>query len=101
MQNKSSKSKTLFWARDFALVFTLLALGLAFTGQAKSAPFAYVTVYSSQNCPNCPNTIYVIDTAVNKVAATISFSPAIIGGPIAVAPDGKRVYVGTGVRAVG
>src|SRR5664279_4601844 len=51
---------------------------------AGATPFAYITNYDN-------NTVSVIDTATNKVTATV---PVGIGPEgVAVTPDGKKVYV--------
>src|SRR5262249_22670948 len=73
----------------FGLVQGLAALGAALAvvfsaSQASAAPFAYVANHDSKN-------VSVIDTATNKVVATIPVGHFPNG--IAVTPDGKRVYV--------
>jgi YVTN family beta-propeller protein len=51
---------------------------------ADAAPFAYIT-------NSIDNTVSVIDTATNIVAATVNVGPNPHG--VAVTPDGKKVYV--------
>jgi YVTN family beta-propeller protein len=67
-------------ARGFAALWVVLVMGLGLMASlAAAAPFAYVTNGGS-------NTVSVIDTAANKVVATVpvGFEPA----GVAVAPDG-------------
>jgi YVTN family beta-propeller protein len=74
-----------------ALFATALAMGLALAAfPAEAAPFAYVANNSS-------NTVSVIDTATTppSVVATIPVGNGPSG--VAVAPDGKHVYVTNGL----
>jgi YVTN family beta-propeller protein len=66
-----------------ALGITALAL-LMLVSIAGAAPFAYITNGDSNN-------ISVIDTAINKVTATISVGSNPIG--VAINPNGTKVYV--------
>jgi YVTN family beta-propeller protein len=70
-------------ARGFVALCAMLAMGLALmTSPAEAAPFAYVTG---------SNSVTVIDTATNMVVATVPVGSFPAG--VAVAPDGKHVYV--------
>ncbi len=66
-----------------ALGITALAL-LMLVSIAGAAPFAYITNGDS-------NSVSVIDTATNKVTATISVGSNPMGA--AISPDGTKVYV--------
>jgi YVTN family beta-propeller protein len=83
-------------ARGFVALCAMLALGLASMAlPAAAAPFAYVA-----NSLDGDGTVSVIDTATTppSVVATVQVGPRCpfqCGGPlaVAVAPDGKHVYV--------
>ena len=74
------------WARGFMALFAIvLAMGLALAASpAEAAPFAYVANNGSK-------TVSVIDTATNKVVATVPVGSFPFG--VAVTPDGTHVYV--------
>jgi YVTN family beta-propeller protein len=76
-----------FWTRGLAALWATLvfAIGLC-AWPAEATPFAYVANHDSKN-------VSVIDTATNKVVATIPVG--YFPDAIAVTPDGKRVYVAT------
>jgi YVTN family beta-propeller protein len=59
-------------------------LALIATPAARAAPFAYITISAA-------NEVWVIDTATNTVTAKIPVGAKPAG--VAVAPNGKRVYV--------
>ncbi|MGH6839291.1 MAG: beta-propeller fold lactonase family protein [Methylocella sp.] len=85
MRSKNSNGSRAASARGFMPVFGMLAMGLGLLATAAAAaPFAYVTNESD-------NTVSVIDTATNKVVATVPVAGGV--GSIAVAPDGKHAYV--------
>jgi YVTN family beta-propeller protein len=66
-------------------LFVMLAIWLGLMARpAEAAPFAYVANHDSKN-------VSVIDTATNKVVATIPVGHFPNG--VAVTPDGKYVYV--------
>jgi YVTN family beta-propeller protein len=67
----------------FCVAMALLGLA-CLAAPAAAAPFAYVTDTPS-------NTVLVIDTAKNSVAATIPAGSRPVGA--AITPDGKYVYV--------
>lgn len=71
-----------------ALWAVLVALG-AMASSAEAAPFAYVTG---------SNTVSVIDTADNKVVATIPLDRS--ASQVAVSPDGTHAYVTTTTQQV-
>lgn len=72
-------------ARGLAALWVVLAVGLGLMARsAEAAPFAYVANHDSKN-------VSVIDTATNKVVATIPVGHFPNG--VAVTPDGKRAYV--------
>jgi YVTN family beta-propeller protein len=76
------------WARGFAALCAMLAMGLGLMARpAAAAPFAYVTNFGA-------NSVSVIDTATNKVVATVPVGNSPNG--VAVTPDGKHAYVTNG-----
>jgi YVTN family beta-propeller protein len=79
-------------ARGFMTLLAMLAIGLgSMASPADAAPFAYVT-----NFDNAGRAIFsVIDTATNTVVTTVPLEVTNPISPIelAVAPDGKHVYV--------
>jgi YVTN family beta-propeller protein len=81
--NYTSAARALSLGRFAACAVLALIFGLG-APPAKAAPFAYVANHDSNN-------VSVIDTATNKVVATIPVGHSPNG--IAVTPDGKRVYV--------
>jgi len=68
------------------LMFFLMLVNIA-----GASPFAYITNYDS-------GTVSVIDTATNKVTATVSVGGSPYG--VAVSPDGSKVYVTTDTVSV-
>jgi len=86
--NNSNGSRTVP-ARGFMGLFAMLAMGLSLMARpAAASPFAYVT---KCNCDGFDNVVSVIDTATNKVVATVRVGNRPNG--VAVTPDGKQVYV--------
>lgn len=78
-------------ARGFAALCAALAMGLGLMASpAAAAPFAYVANF---DITTQESTSSVIDTATNTVVATIRLTIASVPGGVAVAPDGKYVYV--------
>jgi YVTN family beta-propeller protein len=78
-------------AWGFVALFAMLAMGLGLLAfPAAAAPFAYVT---NDVADFGPGTVTVIDTATTppSVVATVAVGNA--PGAVAVAPDGKHVYV--------
>ncbi len=72
-------------ARGFVALFAVLAMGLGLMSRpAEAAPFAYAPNFLGGN-------VSVIDTATNKVVATVPVLYEALG--VAVAPDGKHAYV--------
>lgn len=90
MQNINSNTGRVLRARGLAGQWAALAIGFsaaAWSGEALARtgqPLAYVTSFAS-------NSISVIDTGNNTVVGTIPVGNGPEG--IAVAPDGKHVYV--------
>jgi YVTN family beta-propeller protein len=85
MHSNNSNGNGTAWARGFAVLWAVLAMGLGLAAfPAEAAPFAYIANGNS-------NTVSVIDTATNKVVATVAVGSVPDG--IAVTPDGKHVYV--------
>ena len=88
MYNNNRNGSRAAWGRGFMAFFAImLAMGLALAAfPAEAAPFAYVANANSNN-------VSVIDTATTppSVVATIPVGSHPIG--VAVAPDGKHVYV--------
>jgi YVTN family beta-propeller protein len=70
----------------YSIALISAAMILITVNIAGAAPFAYIT--NSQN-----NNVSVIDTATNKVTATI---PVSSPNGVAVTPDGKNVYATSG-----
>jgi YVTN family beta-propeller protein len=94
MYSNNSNPSRAASARGFmALIAIMLAMGLGLMARlAEAAPFAYVTDLGSGG------NVWVIDTATNTVVATI---PVVVGGyEVAVAPNGKHVYVTNEADAV-
>jgi YVTN family beta-propeller protein len=83
MQSNHSKRSCALWTRGFIILGAVLVLTFS-ARPAAAAPFAYVTNEFS-------NTVSVIDTANNNVAATVPVGINPLG--IAVTPDGTRAYV--------
>jgi YVTN family beta-propeller protein len=72
------------WARGFAALCAMLAMGLGAMASPAAAPFAYVA-------NDGDGTVSVIDTATNMLVATV---PVGVNPEwVAVTPDGKRAYV--------
>jgi len=70
-------------------LFAMLAMVLGLMAStAAAAPFAYVTVTNVSS-----SYVSVIDTATNKVAATIALPVGSAPFGVAVSPDGKHAYV--------
>ena len=89
MRGDNGKGSRAAWARGFAALCAVLAMGLAVAASpAEAAPFAYVTNQGS-------NTVSVIDTATNTVVATVAVGSNLVG--VAVTPDGTHVYVANAV----
>ena len=64
MYNNKGKGSRAAWARPFAVLFAVLAIGLGLMARpVEAAPFAYVT--------NEQAGVFVIDTVTNTVVATI------------------------------
>jgi YVTN family beta-propeller protein len=83
MDGNNSKVRRALWTRRFAALSGALILFAAASARPAAAPFAYVA--------SGTNTVSVIDTATNMVVATIPVGK--FPGGVAVAPDGKHVYV--------
>ncbi len=89
MRGDNGKGSGAAWARSFVALWAVLATGLGLMASpAAAAPFAYVT-----NCCG-DQTVSVIDTTTNAVVATVRVGSGAFG--VAVAPDGKHVYVTNG-----
>ncbi|MGH6852376.1 MAG: cytochrome D1 domain-containing protein, partial [Methylocella sp.] len=85
MQNNHSNGSFPSFARGFAAVGAVLAMGLGLKATpAEAAPFAYVA-------NGATNTVSVIDTAAKKPVATVPVGKRPFG--VAVTPDGKHAYV--------
>ncbi|MGH6850442.1 MAG: YncE family protein [Methylocella sp.] len=85
MQGNNSNGSRAAWVRMFAALCLVLAMGLGLLATlAAAAAFAYVA--------NAGGTVSVIDTATNKVVATVPVGNNSSFG-VAVTPDGKRAYV--------
>jgi len=85
MASRHSNRSRAFWTRGFAALWAALVLTVIFSAwPAEAAPFAYV---ADESRP----AVWVIDTATNTVVATVPLE--VPPGGIAVAPDGKHVYV--------
>jgi len=85
MRNNHGDSRSALWARGLAAIWAVLTATCG-AELALAAPFAYVANSGS-------NTVSVVDTATNTVAATVPVG----GSPnaVVVTPDGKRAYVTT------
>ena len=68
----------------YSIVLVSTAMILMLTSIADTAPFAYIPNFGS-------NTVSVIDTGTDTVAATVNVGSNPFG--VAVAPDGSHVYV--------
>ena len=89
MEDNPSKRSCALVARGFVALWGA-ALVAAFSAlPADAAPFAYVANAGTFSVPG--NTVSVIDTATNTVTATVVVGSRPEG--VAVAPDGKFVYV--------
>ncbi len=82
MKSENNMRRPCFLTWTYAAFWAVMVLG-AMASSAEAAPFAYVANYVS-------GTISVIDTATNKVMATVPVPNPL---QVAVTPDGKRVYV--------
>jgi YVTN family beta-propeller protein len=88
MKSDSSIRRPSFLAWGYAALWAALMMQLGAIAAA-AAPFAYVANSGS-------NIVSVIDTATNKVVATVPVGGCPHGGcpdAVAVTPDGTRVYV--------
>jgi DNA-binding beta-propeller fold protein YncE len=87
-------------ARGYMALFAImLAMGLAsLASPAAAAPFAYVTDLNAGQA-----VVLVIDTATNTVMTAVpsGVTNTIFPIELAVAPDGKHVYVLPGSRSPG
>jgi YVTN family beta-propeller protein len=73
------------WARGFAALWAVLAIGLGLAAfPAEAQPFAYVANGGS-------DTVSVIDTATKMVVATVGVG--MVPDGVAVMPNGQHVYV--------
>src|SRR5919109_313127 len=81
--NDSKKSFALFAHGFAALVAALVLAADASARITRAAPFCYVTLVEGN--------VSVIDTATKAVVATIPVAANPVG--VAVAPDGKHLYV--------
>ncbi|MGC2223400.1 MAG: YncE family protein, partial [Methylocella sp.] len=89
MRSDNGKRSGAAWGRGFVALCAVLAMGLDLMATAAgAAPFAYVT---NGGNANAVGTVSVIDTATNKVVATVPVRYFPYG--VAVAPDGKHAYV--------
>jgi YVTN family beta-propeller protein len=85
MQGSNGKRRFAVLAPGFAALWAALVLAVVFSAwPAEAAPFAYV---ADESRP----AVWVIDTATNTVVTTVPLEGP--PGGIAVAPDGKHVYV--------
>jgi len=87
MRGNRSLGGRAFWAKEIAALWATLVFAIGLSAwPAAAAPFAYIANHDSRN-------VSMIDTATNKVVATIPVG--YFPDAIAVTPDGKRVYVAT------
>ena len=68
----------------YSIALCSIAIALMLVSIAGASPFAYITNYESNN-------VSVVDTATSTVTATVAVGYEPYG--VAVAPDGKKVYV--------
>lgn len=98
MKNETGNPRPATRVRGFTALLGALVLVFAFSARpAEAAPFAYVATH----CPNGEGCVLVIDTVTNKVTAAVPVAKATsLPFLLAVAPDGKHVYVLPGGRVV-
>ena len=92
MYSNNSNGNGAARARGFMALFAMLAMGLGLMASpAEAAPFAYVTNFDKA----FQAVVSVIDTATNTVVTTVPLevTSTILPVNLAVAPDGKHVYV--------
>jgi YVTN family beta-propeller protein len=85
MYGNNSNGNGAAWARGFAALWAVLAIGLGLAAfPAEAQPFAYVANGGS-------DTVSVIDTATKMVVTTVGVG--MVPDGVAVTPNGKHVYV--------
>ena len=85
MHGNNSKASRAAPLRGFMALFAILVMGLGLMDpSAEAAPFAYVSN---------SNSVSVIDTATHPPSVVATIPVGSSSGGVAVAPDGKHVYV--------
>ena len=99
MYNYNSNGSRAAPARGFMALLAMLAMGLGLMASpAEAAPFAYVTNFDKAG----QAVVSVIDTATNTVVTTVPLGVTnkIFPVELAVASDGKHVYVLPGFKVL-
>ena len=87
MYGNNSNGNGAAWARGFAALWAVLAIGLGLAAfPAEAQPFAYVANGGS-------DTVSVIDTATHPPSVVATVGVGMSPDGVAVTPNGKHVYV--------